>query len=133
MTQNQSTTATFNLGGGSGPCVPNDTTLCLNGGRFRITATYDTGAQNGNAHTVKLTDETGYLWFFNSVNVEVVVKVINACSLNQRFWVYAGGLTDQGVVFTVTDTNNGASKTYTNLRGQKWVTITDSSALATCP
>ncbi|MEA2601584.1 MAG: hypothetical protein QOF89_2576 [Acidobacteriota bacterium] len=114
-------------------CVPTPTALCLNSGRFKVEATFDTGAQSGNAQVVKLTDETGYLWFFNSVNVEVVVKVINACSFNQRFWVYAGGLTDQGVVLTVTDTSKGTSKTYTNPRGQKWVTITDSSALATCP
>lgn len=114
-------------------CTPDADTLCLNNGRFKVEATFDTGAQSGNAKVVKLTDETGYLWFFNSVNVEAVVKVINACSFNQRFWVYAGGLTDQGVVLTVTDTSNGTSKTYTNPRGQKWVTITDSNALATCP
>ncbi len=74
-----------------------------------------------------------YFWFFNQSNVEMVVKVINGCSLNNRFWVYAGGLTDQGVTFTVTDTQKNVAKTYTNTLGQKWVTITDSSALASCP
>ncbi|HSS77993.1 MAG TPA: hypothetical protein VLV54_14780 [Thermoanaerobaculia bacterium] len=34
---------------------------------------------------MKLTDETGYLWFFSNTNVEAVVKVLNACSFNQRF------------------------------------------------
>lgn len=114
-------------------CIPNSKTLCLNNGRFRVTATYDTGSQHGDAQEVKLTSDTGYLWFFDSTNVEAVVKIINACSFNNRYWVYAGGLTDQGVVLTVTDTMNGSSKQYTNPRGTKWVTITDSNALATCP
>jgi hypothetical protein len=122
--------------GAPGGCVSSDTTLCLGNGRFKVTANYTSASSgSGQAHDVKLTDDTGYFWFFNQSNVEMVVKVIDGCGLNQRKWVYAGGLTDQGVTFTVTDTqaNPPVSKTYTNTLGTKWVTITDSSALATCP
>lgn len=119
--------------GASGACVQDADTLCLNNGRFKVEATYNTNSTSGVAQVVKLTDETGYLWFFNANNVETVVKVLNACGVNNRYWVFAGGLTDQGVVLTVTDTVTQLSKTYTNPRGQVWVTITDTNALAVCP
>ena len=109
------------------------TSLFLGDGRFRVDARWTTSSGSGDAMPVQLTADTGYFWFFNSGNVEMVVKVLNACAVNQHFWIYAGGLTDQGVTFTVTDTQKGISKTYSNTLGQKWVTITDSSALASCP
>jgi hypothetical protein len=115
-------------------CVPSDTTLCLRNGRFKVEATYTTNSSGGGAaRFVKLTEETGYAWFFASTNVEMVVKVLDACGVNQRFWVFAGGLTDQGVSFTVTDTLRSVSKTYSNPVGHTWVTITDTNALASCP
>jgi hypothetical protein len=73
------------------------------------------------------------LWFFSSVNVETVVKVINACALNNRFWVFAGGLTDVRVDLKVTDTKNGTVKTYVNPLGAPFQPIQDTSAFATCP
>ncbi len=115
-------------------CTPSATALCLNNNRFRVEATFDTtGGLSGQAQVVKLTAETGYLWFFSSNNVEVVVKVLNACSFNNRYWVYSAGLTDVHVVLTVTDTETGAFKTYTNPQGRAFLPILDSSAFATCP
>jgi hypothetical protein len=118
----------------SATCTPSAAALCLNNGRFRVSATFDTtGGQSGQAQVVKLTDETGYLWFFSATNVEVVVKVLNACTFNQRYWVYSAGLTDVHVVLTVTDTLTGAVKTYTNPQSRAFLPILDSSAFATCP
>jgi hypothetical protein len=126
--------AATTLGGSTGPCVADDTTLCLSGGRFQVRATFRTSQpQTGQAHAVGLTADTGYLWFFADTNVEVVVKVLNACSFNSRFWVYAGGLTDVEVIMTVTDTQTGTVKQYTNPLGTKFAPIQDSSAFATCP
>jgi len=79
----------------------------LNGGRFKVEGTFNTGTQQGQAQAVKLTDETGYFWFFASTNVEAVIKVLNACTFNQRFWVFAGGLTNVQATFTVTDSTTG--------------------------
>ncbi len=121
------------LGGPIGPCIPNTTTLCLNNDRFKVQATFNTGSQSGQAQVVELTADTGYLWFFAATNVEAVIKVINACSFNSRYWVFAGGLTDVNVVLTVTDTQTGAVKTYTNPLGTKYQPIQDTSAFATCP
>ncbi len=114
-------------------CAPAATALCLNQGRFKVEATFDTGTQSGQAQVVKLTDETGYLWFFSDTNVEAVVKVLDACTFNQKFWVFAGGLTDVQVRLTVTDSSTGAVRTYDNPRGSAFQPILDTSAFATCP
>jgi hypothetical protein len=126
--------AATTFGGSTGPCIPDVNTLCLNNGRFRIRATFRTAqAQSGQAQVVGLTPDTGYLWFFSDSNVEAVVKVLNACGLNNRYWVFAGGLTDVEVIMTVTDTDTGATKTYTNTLGTKFAPIQDTGAFPTCP
>lgn len=117
-----------------GSCTATATNLCLGtDGRFKVEATYDTGTQNGQAQAVKLTDDSGYLWFFDATNVEAVVKVLDACGYNSRYWVYAGGLTNVQVVLTVTDTKTGTVKTYTNPQKTAFQPIQDVNAFATCP
>ncbi len=115
-------------------CTPSATVMCLNNNRFKVEATFNTtSGQIGQAQVVKLTNETGYVWFFNSSNIEVVIKAINACAFNNRYWIYSAGLTDVHVVLTVTDTQTGAVKTYNNPQGQAYLPQLDSSAFATCP
>ena len=118
-----------------GTCTPGPNALCLQGDRFKVEGTYQTSdGQSGPAQVVELTDETGYFWFFSSTNVEVVIKVLNACTgARPHFWVFAGGLTDVRVTITVTDTKTGESKTYTNPLGTKFLPVQDTSAFATCP
>ena len=108
--------------------------LCLNGDRFAVEATWRTSdGTTGSAHGVEITADTGYRWFFAPQNVETVVKVLNACSLNGRYWVFAAGLTDVKVTLTVRDTVTGISKTYVNPQGTPFKPILDTSAFATCP
>ena len=102
-------------------------TLCLAGGRFRITADWQTATGPGSGHPVLLTANTGYFWFFDSANVEMLVKVLDACRDYDREWVFAGGLTDVGVTMTVTDTRMGISKTYVNPPGTAFLPIQDTS------
>ena len=117
----------------AGDCQPDGTTLCL-GTRFRVQATWRTSTgESGAARAVPLTADTGYLWFFQPDNVELVVKVLNGCALNQRFWVFAGGLTNVRTVITVTDTRGGAVRTYTNPQGTPFRPLQETGAFATCP
>ncbi len=116
------------------PCVAGPTTLCLSGGRFKVTtrwATSDGRIGVGQANT--LTGDTGYFTFFNPGNVEMLVKVLNGCGVNSRFWTFAGGLTDVNVVMTVTDGQTGAVRIYTNPQGTPFQPIQDTDAFATCP
>ena len=120
--------------GGANACVPGLTTLCLAGGRFQVQVTWrNAQGQVGAGNAVSLTADTGYFWFFSASNVEMVVKLLSTCAINQRFWVFAGGLTDVSVTMTVTDTANGTLKVYTNALGTPFQPIQDTGAFATCP
>jgi len=118
----------------AGTCVAGPTSLCLSGGRFQVDVTWKTSnGDTGAGQAVALTADTGYFWFFGASNVEMVIKVLNACTFNQKFWVYAGGLTNVETTIHVTDTMNGTSRTYMNPLGTAFLPIQDSSAFGTCP
>lgn len=128
-----SRSVTVSAGSGSGSCTPGINTLCLNGGRFKVTTTYQTATASGAGNAVLMTSDTGYFWFFSSNNVEMVVKVVNGCAFNSRYWVFAGGLTNVSVNFVVTDTRSGVVKTYSNPANTAFQPIQDTAALSTCP
>jgi uncharacterized repeat protein (TIGR01451 family) len=110
------------------------TELMLNQGRFRVEATWATlQGTSGEGRAARLTDDTGYFWFFDPDNVEVVLKVLDACSFTDRYWVFAGGLTNVEVEITVTDTQTGDFKTYPNPQSTPFEPILDTDAFATCP
>ncbi len=116
---------------GSGQSDP--TELCLGQGRFKAQAQWTTpDGQTGAAQAVSLTSDTGYFWFFNRANVEMIVKVLNGCGFNSNYWVFAGGLTNVQVVLTVTDTQTGSLRTYRSGQGTAFVPIQDTSAFSAC-
>jgi photosystem II stability/assembly factor-like uncharacterized protein len=116
------------------PCVPDPTTLCLNGNRFEVKADWSApGNGAGPGQAVPLTADTGYLWFFDPANVEAVVKVLDGCALNRRFWVFAGGLTNVRTAITVRDTRTGIAKTYVNPQGTPFQPVQDTEAFQGCP
>ena len=84
---------------------------------------------------MELTDNSGYFYFFSPENIEVTMKVLDACSLAgfENFWVFAAGMTDVEVFLTVTDTLFGASNVYFNELGTAFFPIRDTSAFDTCP
>jgi hypothetical protein len=90
-------------------CVPSATRLCLLGGRFQVDLSKGGTAQQA----VPLSDPAGMFWFLSSANVEVPIKVLDGRSINGKFWVFFGSMTDQSYQVTVTDTTTGVVKTYT--------------------
>jgi predicted outer membrane repeat protein len=92
--------------------------LCLAGNRFRAELAWKNGAVATPARAVSISGDTGYFWFVDPANVELVVKVLDGRSLNGSFWVFYGGLTDVAYTLTVTDTATGAVKIYTNPAGK---------------
>ena len=118
---------------GSGNCVETATSLCLSQNRFRVEADFHTGVLPGVGQAVEITPDTGYFWFFNQGNVEVVVKVLDSCGTSfDTFWVFASGLTDVFTTIKVTDTETDAVKLYQNPLGTPFVPIQDTAAFATC-
>lgn len=118
---------------GSSSCVSDARTMCLNGGRFRVTVAWNSGLATGAGQSEPLTDDSGYFWFFDEANIEMVIKVLSACGINNNYWVFAGGLTNVATEITVTDTQNGVSKVYTTEQGPAFAPIQDTGAFATCP
>jgi hypothetical protein len=118
------------------PCTPSATAMCLNNNRFLVQALYQTKPSqglSGDAKTVELTDDSGYLWFFGASNIEAVIKVLNGCTTTGFYWVFAGGLTDVRVVLSVTDTQTGEVAGYANPLGEPFQPIQDTEALDSCP
>ncbi len=99
-------------------CLPNDTTLCLNQGRFEVKVVWrDFIGQMGVGHSGTLTGDTGYFWFFDPNNIEVVLKVLDARYINEDWWVFFGALSSVEYTVTVRDTVTGESKSYNNPSG----------------
>ncbi len=120
------------------PCTATSTAMCLQNNRFLVQAMFSTTqGQNGQAQTVKLTTDSGYLWFFSDTNIEAIVKVLNACTTasGNHYWVFAGGLTNVRVLLTVTDTgvSPAKAKAYINPQNLAFQPIQDTLAFATCP
>ena len=117
-------------------CAPGATSLCLNGGRFRVEALWQTpDGGSGAGQALPLTGESGYFWFFGADNVEVIVKLLDACGLPQfrNYWVFAAGLTNVEVLLRVTDTESGEVREYRNPQGTAFQPIQDTGSFATCP
>lgn len=117
--------------GASGPSA-----LCLQG-HFAVSATFRTaiapGPSDGVAHVAISSPNSGVFWFFSPDNWEVMVKSINACSFNSRYWVYSAATTNLFYRMNVIDVVAGVSKVYFNYPGSPAPAVTDSDAFATCP
>jgi hypothetical protein len=117
-----------------GTCRPDFDTLCLNGDQFKATVRWrDYSDQQGVGRSLPLTGDSGLFWFFDGDNPELLVKVIDGCAINGRFWVYAAATTDVEYEFEVEHLESGTQRGYRNNLGQASDAITDTDAFATCP
>ncbi|MEM9554762.1 MAG: trypsin-like peptidase domain-containing protein [Acidobacteriota bacterium] len=108
--------------------------LCLRGGRFQVSVDWrDFDGNTGIGQIVTQSDDSGLLWFFGPDNWELLVKIIDGCSLTNTFWVFSAATTDVEYTLTVTDTQESVSKTYSNPLGRAAPAINDTGAFATCP
>jgi hypothetical protein len=96
-------------------CFESPFVLCLANDRFAVTvdwATEQGGGGSGQGVAVSETDNTGMFWFFEPSNLELMVKVLDGCVVNDHFWVFFAGLTNVEYTLTVTDTVSGNEKVY---------------------
>lgn len=116
-------------------CVPGPTTLCLNEGRFRAEINWRDFAGNTAAGQRVLfgSDNSGLFYFFNPDNWEMLIKVLDGCGFNDRFWIFFAATTNVEFSLKVTDTETGITKAYTNPLQKQADTILDTDAFATCP
>lgn len=116
-------------------CATNETTMCLGSGRgFRATA--DWTDFDGDSGVAKVRDiglkSAGLFWFFGESNPEVLVKVINGCSVNGHYWVFAAGTTNVEYSLWVEELESGQSRHYHNPLGKASEAVTDTTAFP-CP
>ena len=90
-------------GEGFTDCVPQTTPLMF--GDYRVQLCYETpsGEIGEGKSGIWASGESGLLWFFNSGNAEVLVKVLNGCAHNGHRWVFVAPVTDIAFNLYVTD------------------------------
>jgi hypothetical protein len=118
-----------------GDCDPGSQTHCLSGDRFQVRTFWRAfnGARDPGRVVPGASADSGLFYFFDSSNWEQLVKVLDGCGTNDRFWVFAASTTNVEYTQTVVDTESGAVKIYFNPAGQPAPAVTDTSAFATCP
>jgi plastocyanin len=119
------------------PCPTDPQTLCLgSGGRFQVRVAFVSKSQSGNATAVPLATNpsSGLFYFFDASNIEMLIKVLNACAPPfNRYWVFLAATTNVQFTVTVTDTTTGQVQTYYNALDKTALPVEDTSAFATCP
>jgi virginiamycin B lyase len=140
---NQPKVVRMTLGGTpvNGPCTASDTILCIDDTqgdrRFQVEVEYETaqaGGLAGKGKAIPLASlgvaRGGLFWFFSEDNPELVVKILNGCATNQKYWVFISGGTNVGLIITVSDTVTGEVHTYYNRENTPFAPIQDTSALS---
>jgi plastocyanin len=122
----------------AGPCVADANTLCLgSGGRFRVAVDWMTADGNkGKGATVPLASnpDSGLFYFFSANNIEMLIKVLNACAPPfNAYWVFYAATTNVQFTVTVTDTQANKTKVYSNPLNHGADPLQDTSAFMTCP
>lgn len=116
-------------------CHEDPEQLCVNGARFSVSADWTKpDGETGHGKAMRLTGDSGYFWFFQVSNIELVVKVLNGCAIDDAYWVFASGLTNVHVVLNVKDEQTGVVYAATNEQGAAFVPIQDTAAFTgSCP
>ena len=131
-------TATYGFSGTGPTCAPaaSSTALCLNS-RFLVTAKFRTGAPGtaeGTGQVVAASNPgSGLFWFFTSDNWELLLKSLNGCGLNSRWWFFSAATTNVFYRLEVFDYPSGVNRIYFNYPGPPAPAVTDTDAFATCP
>jgi hypothetical protein len=107
--------------------------VCLNNSRFGVDVSWSVPLGTGYGTPIDVTSDSVTYWFFGPGNIELVVKVLTACAVNDRYWVFMAGLTDVRVNVTITDIVADETWTYENPQGTPFPPVQDTSAFATCP
>jgi hypothetical protein len=114
------TLVTFRGGTCSG-CTEDAYTMCLSGGRYRVTGRWKNqyaGGAQANLSKAKLTDVTGAFWIADANTYEFMVRISTATD-NGKAWISILMFTDVEFWVAVTDVTNGQSKEYHSNPGNR--------------
>jgi len=106
----------FTVGTSSGACASDARTLCLLGDRFQVEVSWQNqfNGSSGSGVAIPATDSTGFFYFTDPSNYELIVKALDIGGVIKLFYAE---LTDLIFTITVTDTRTQAVRTYRNTPG----------------
>jgi hypothetical protein len=99
-------------------CVPNATTACFVSNRFQVRVRQGQGTPPTfdppytYRSVAEFTPETALFYFASAPFLEVGAKIVDGTTINGKFWLYYGSLTDQKFQIEVKDTNTNVTKTW---------------------
>lgn len=87
----------------------------LQANRFQVSALWGSGGatQPAKVNAGATTDQTAYFYWTDPGNTEVIVKLLDFCSVNNTWSVYANGVTDREVQISITDRYSSGGTTWT--------------------
>ena len=99
-------------------CFEDPGHLCL-GDRFRIEVEWrdPRSGDRGLGGAMPDSESTGFFWFFDAANIELIVKVLDGRGITGAYWVFFGGLSDVEFWVVATDTQTDAVRVYRNAPG----------------
>lgn len=89
-------------------CSATSTRACVQSGRFSLQVIVSSSF----VPVATSSSDSAVFWFYSSTNWEVVAKVINACGVNNRYWIFGAGATTTAYNLTVVDWVSGRSANY---------------------
>jgi hypothetical protein len=127
-------------------CVPGEATVCLGEDRFEVEIEWaDFRGRSGHGRLVHLPGEvaggssvhlestdSGVFQFFGEENWELLVKVLDGCATNDRFWVFSAATTNVAYTLSVTDRWTARTWEVRNPLGVSARATTDTEAFDTC-
>jgi polysaccharide biosynthesis protein PslG len=98
---------------------PEQRDLALLGDHFSVEVSWHDpiSGHAGFGRQVAASDQTGFFWFFDQSNLELMVKALDGRSLNDHYWFFYGALSNVEYWITVHDLASGAVRTYYNAPG----------------
>ena len=96
-------------------CLESYHTSCLQDGRFRMKAFAikpDGEQVKARVKDALIGDEASLFYFFEFDNVELLVKVLDGCGVNGRYWVFGSAATDLEYTVEIKDLANERSRQY---------------------
>ena len=113
------------------PDVPLENQACLNNFAVKVDNVSNSNFGGLGAPVPMGSADSAVFWFFGETNFEALVKVLNGCGINNRFWVFLSAVTNQRYRVSVRDLD-GTVKTYTNPLGNRAQAVADTQAFASC-
>jgi hypothetical protein len=118
-------------------CAPAPGIDCIDiggSGRFRVNVSWaETAGQALQPATVQQQFDDGAFWFFGPDNTQLLVQLLDNCTVNDHFWVFLSATSNLEVNIVVEDTQNSVVKEYRNALGTSFQAVQDTAAFATCP